>query len=87
MKFNSPEFFLPFSYHLPKLWTDWFAHVNGKKKNNQTKKQRNNKKKNMFLVSLVNEITLTGPAQHKKSLSGMRCRKIILHGTMRNDDF
>ena len=41
----------------------------------------------MFLVSLVNEITLTGPAQLKKSLSGIRCRKMILHGTMRNDDF
>ena len=80
MKFNSPEFFLPFSYHLPKLWTDWFAHVNGQK----TKKT---KKKNMFLVSLVNEITLTGPAQLKKSLSGIRCLKMILHGTMRNDDF
>ena len=85
MKFNSPEFFLPFSYHLPKLWTDWFAHVN-RKKNKQTNKQTN-KKKNMFLVSLVNEITLTGPAQLKKSLSGIRCLKMILHGTMRNDDF
>ena len=74
MKFNSPEFFLPFSCHLPKLWTDWFAHVNGQKKN-------------MFLVSLVNEITLTDPAQLKKSLSGIRCLKMILHGTMRNDDF
>ena len=41
----------------------------------------------MFLVSLVNEITLTGPAQLKKSLSGIRCLKMILHGTMRNDDF
>ena len=61
MKFNSSEYFLPFSYHLPKLWTDWF--------------------------SLVNEITLTGPAQLKKSLSGIRCLKMILHGTMRNDDF
>ena len=61
MKFNSPEFFLPFFYHLPKLWTDRF--------------------------SLVNEITLTDPAQLKKSLSGIRCLKMILHGTMRNDDF
>ena len=82
MKFNSPEFFLPFSYHLPRLWTDWFAHVNRKKTNKQT-----NKQKNMFLVSLANEITLTGPAQLKKSISGIRCRKMILHGTMRNDDF
>ena len=81
MKFNSSEFFLPFSYHLPKLWTDWFAHVNRKKK--KTNKQT----KNIFLVSLVNEITLTGPAQLKKSLSGIRFLKMILHGTMRNDDF
>ena len=48
MKFISPEFFLPFSYHLLKLWTDWFAHVNGKRKkknnnnNNKTKKQKKN---------------------------------------------
>ena len=51
MQFNSPEFFLPLSYHLPKLWTDWFAHVNGKTKNKTTKKEK--EKENMFLVSLV----------------------------------
>ena len=39
---------LIFFYHLPKLWTDRFAHVNGKKPP-------------LFLVFFVNEITLTGP--------------------------
>ena len=41
---------LIFSYHLPKLWTDRFAHVNGKKNP-------------CFSFFFVNEITLTGPAQ------------------------
>ena len=58
---------LIFSYHLLNLWTDRFAHVNGKKP--------------LFLVSLVNEITLTSPA-FKKSLSGIRCPKVMLYGTI-----
>ena len=58
---------LIFSYHLLNLWTYRFAHVNGKKPS--------------FLVSLVNEVTLTSPA-FKKSLSGIRCPKVMLHGTI-----
>ena len=58
---------LIFSYHLLNLWTDRFAHVNGEKPS--------------FLVSLVNEITLTSPA-FKKSLSGIRCPKVMLYGTI-----
>ena len=58
---------LIFSYHLLNLWTDRFAHVNGKKPS--------------FLVSLVNEVTLTSPA-FKKSLSGIRCPKVMLYGTI-----
>ena len=45
MKFNSPDFFLPFAQSVNRP----LCHVNGKKP--------------LFLVSLVNEVTLTGPAQ------------------------
>ena len=63
MKFNSPDFFLPFAQSVNRP----LCHVNGKKP--------------LFLVSLVNEVTLTSPA-FKKSLSGIRCPKVMLHGTI-----
>ena len=40
-----------------------------------------NGKKPLFLVSLVNEVTLSSPT-FKKSLSGIRCLKVMLHGTI-----